>query len=84
MRPEFTDCPVAVRITVDRLAIRAAVTWPTPVVTDNVDTFIEPYADGVYPGATFSLGVHEITYTARDAERNYAFPCTFIVIVRGW
>ena len=85
VRPEFTECPVAVRLKVDRLGLKAVARWPIPVVTDNVDTFIQPQPSGWLLGDSMSPGVvHETTYTARDAAGNNAFPCTFIVIVKGW
>ena len=84
VRPEFTECPVVVRVTVGRFPSNAVATWPIPVVTDNVDTFIIPYPTGWRSGDIFWPGVHEVTYTATDAEFNEAFPCTFIVVVTGW
>ena len=83
-RPEFAVCPLTVGVYIGRNEQRAVAMWPIPVVTDNVDTFVEPrLTKGQAPGSWFLPGVHNIEYRAEDTAYNEAFPCTFTVMVRG-
>ena len=84
MGPVFTNCPTTLTAYTDRSRDSTVGTWHVPVVTDNVDEAIMPIlSKGKSPGSRFSVGIHEIQYTALDKAGNEAVPCSFTFVVRG-
>ncbi len=77
LAPEFEDCPQNVVIfTPDATA---TATWSVPTALDNCTA--TNLTSTHNPGATFSVGITSVTYTATDAYDNENF-CQFLVDVR--
>jgi hypothetical protein len=86
---EFTDCPESQVIEIEAHETSSVADWIPPVVTgDNCDEYFElPPAEEQhtpprYPGESFDIGIHTITYAFKDAAGNYMEEmCTFTIEV---
>ncbi|KAK3602544.1 hypothetical protein CHS0354_003796 [Potamilus streckersoni] len=81
--PVFQTCPSVIIEGADTGSIIKEVKWDLPNVVDNsglniIPTVIQGYQSGYY----FSIGTHEIKYTAEDSDGNVARPCVFKVVVK--
>jgi gliding motility-associated-like protein len=77
--PVFAGCPANFLVPVDPGLCTAAVTWTPPTATDNCEGAITPTSPSI-PGATFGLGAHTVTYTAKDSQNNQT-TCSFTFTV---
>ena len=77
--PVFAGCPADFSVPVNPTTCNAIVNWTPPTATDNCAGSIIPTSPDS-PGATFTLGVHTITYTANDGKGNQS-TCSFVVTV---
>jgi gliding motility-associated-like protein len=71
------DCPQDI-IVEAQAACQAIVSWALPPVSDNCSAILSSTHD---PGALFSFGTTQVTYTATDPQGNSS-TCSFNVIVR--
>ncbi|WP_254094638.1 HYR domain-containing protein [Dawidia soli] len=78
-KPVFANCPADISITTNPATCNAVVTWTPPSVTDNCDAAPVVTTTNI-PGATFTLGIHTVTYEATDAAGNKE-TCSFTVTV---
>jgi gliding motility-associated-like protein len=78
-KPAFINCPANVVATTHATSCDAIVTWMPPTVTDNCDT-APVVTSTASPGATFTLGVHIVTYEATDGAGNKE-TCSFTITV---
>ncbi|KAF4523393.1 hypothetical protein B566_EDAN013475, partial [Ephemera danica] len=74
--PEVQGCPNNFEQPVREGYNSRQVYWREPVFTDNVEV-VNVYKNKE-PGSVFSVGAHQVTYTARDAAGNRAH-CSFTV-----
>lgn len=74
-KPVLASCPA--NIVVTTTTCDKVVTWTPPTVTDNCSATL---ASNYAPGATFTVGVTPVTYTATDPSGNVQ-TCTFSITV---
>lgn len=80
--PTFSGCPGDITVNNDPDLCGANVNWNPPAAVDLCDGLVTPsrtLGDG--PGSFFTVGSHDITYTATDASGNSA-TCSFTVTVQ--
>ncbi|XP_077998713.1 uncharacterized protein LOC144451688 [Glandiceps talaboti] len=75
--PRFTFCPRNLSQTVETDITSIEVTWPLPEVIDNSDVNLTSNFD---PGDEFTIGAHQVVYTAKDVNNNNA-ECRFSVFL---
>ncbi|XP_050389147.1 sushi, von Willebrand factor type A, EGF and pentraxin domain-containing protein 1 isoform X2 [Patella vulgata] len=81
--PKFSYCPSTIVEIADKGKNSTTVSWPIPKVDDNSTEHISPVLiKGKQPGSTFTIGVHTIEYSAKDAANNKAKTCKFKVVVK--
>ena len=82
LMPVFLDCPLQPLVfgnDVDDCS--AFVNWDVPIAQDNCSDPITPVQTaGPTPGTQQAVGTYTISYTATDADGNFAI-CTFNVVV---
>lgn len=78
--PIFTSCPPNIVVSNTPGTCGAAVSWVTPVVTENCPGLVVAQTSGLPSGSVFPIGTTFIVYTATDAAGNVAY-CSFSVTV---
>ncbi|MBN1387194.1 MAG: gliding motility-associated C-terminal domain-containing protein, partial [Bacteroidales bacterium] len=76
--PVITGCPADITVPADGVTCDAVVSWTEPTATDNCS--LASFTGSHVPGATFSMGITIVTYTATDDCGNTAI-CTFNITV---
>lgn len=79
--PVISNCPADINVTTDAWSdAKSNVTWTEPTATDNTITVALSGSDN--PGMSFTLGEHQVTYTAAD-QFNNEDTCVFTIRVTG-
>ncbi|NNE14965.1 MAG: HYR domain-containing protein [Saprospiraceae bacterium] len=82
--PTIIYCPSDVTVTSNTADCDSAVSWNSPLATDNCNapdlTAVDQNGNPVYNGAWFNEGYHTITYTATDLCGNIS-SCSFNISV---
>ena len=89
--PSFLQCPTSITKFADRAKTTTPVTWTVPSATDNSiagedcsgpSSVTIAHVSGSQPGSQLEIGIHEISYTAKDLSDNTGY-CNFSVVVEG-
>ncbi|XP_035679049.1 neurogenic locus notch homolog protein 1-like [Branchiostoma floridae] len=80
-QPVFTSCPNDVYLEPASGSGTVLVNWDKPRATDNTAVTITVSPSGTEPPSVFSIGTHDVTYTATDSAGLTA-TCTFSVTIR--
>ncbi|MGV9011832.1 MAG: HYR domain-containing protein [Flavobacteriales bacterium] len=78
--PPAIACPANINVNAAAGTCGQAVTYMTPVGTDNCSGVTTTRTAGLASGSTFPVGVNTVTYTATDAAGNTA-SCSFTITV---
>lgn len=78
--PVFTSCPGNIVLPNTAGTCGAIASWSAPLATDNCGAPTITQTLGLSSGSTFSVGVHNIEFTATDASGN-ATVCSFTVTI---
>ncbi|CAG2220304.1 unnamed protein product [Mytilus edulis] len=87
--PSFLQCPTSITKFADRAKTTTPVTWTVPSATDNSiagedcsgpSSVTIAHVSGSQPGSQLEIGIHEISYTAKDLSDNTGY-CNFSVVV---
>ena len=78
-KPLISNCPSGIISYAHNITCKAIVSWAAPTASDNchLDTFYSNYQ----PGDTFTVGTHEVIYTAIDDAGEKA-SCSFNIVVK--